>query len=74
MMTPRAEEMQSHQVGYINYPGVNGEVLVTSLTVLEDVCPRIARGSRQYLKIAAFFQRGGMVLKVKPLAATQRVA
>lgn len=57
------------QVGYINYPGIQREELVTSLSALEALCPRIAPGSKQYEKIAGFFEKGGVVLKVKPLEA-----
>lgn len=62
-------EQQGGRVGYINYPGVQREELVTSLGALLTICPRIAPGSKQYQKIAGFFERGGVVLKVKPLEA-----
>jgi hypothetical protein len=71
---PKPVEAQGAQIGYINYPGINGEALVTSLTMLEELCPRITRGSKQYQKIAAFFGRGGMVLRVKPVERASQVA
>lgn len=58
---------QGVRVGYINYPGVQAVTLVTNLLDLETVCPRIEPGSKQYEKIADFFQNGGVVLKVKPI-------
>lgn len=64
---PTATTAKGVQVGYINYPGIQREELVTSLVALEAVCPRITPGSKQYEKIAGFFERGGLVLKVKPL-------
>jgi hypothetical protein len=63
------EAISEKKIGYINYPGVQRETLVTSLPDFENVCPRIAPGSKQYEKIAGFFERGGVVLKVKPLEA-----
>jgi hypothetical protein len=62
------------KIGYINYPGVQREMLVTSVSSFEGICPRITQGSRQYQKIVEFFKRGGVVLKVKPLAETSQVA
>jgi hypothetical protein len=62
-MSPR----EAKRIGYINYPGVQRETLVTSLGAFEDVCPHIAPGSKQHRKIAGFFEMGGVVLKVKPL-------
>lgn len=62
------------KIGFINYPGVQREELVTSVLSFEGVCPRIRQGSRQYQKVVEFFKRGGVVLKVKPLAEASRVA
>jgi hypothetical protein len=62
---------KAHQIGKINYPGVQREVLVTSLSTFEEICPRIKPGSKQHRKIAEFFASGGIVLKVKPLATAQ---
>ena len=70
-MLPTATIPQGVRVGYINYPGVQREELVTSLGALEAICPHITPGSKQYLKIAGFFQSGGVVLKVKPLDEAQ---
>jgi hypothetical protein len=66
-ITPPAQEQQ--KVGYINYPGIQREALVTSLVALEAICPRIEPGSKQYQTIAGFFAKGGLVLKIKPLEA-----
>jgi hypothetical protein len=66
---PTATTAKGVQVGYINYPGIQREELVTSLGALEALCPRITPGSKQYEKIAGFFEKGGVVLKVKPLEA-----
>jgi hypothetical protein len=66
-MLPTASTPQGVRVGYINYPGVQREELVTSLLALEAICPHITPGSKQYQKIAGFFEGGGVVLKVKPL-------
>lgn len=63
--------VEASKVGFINYAGVQREELVTSLLALEEVCPRIEPGSKQYEKIAGFFQRGGVVLKVRPLSEAQ---
>jgi hypothetical protein len=62
---------KSHQVGYVNYPGVQREVPVATLSMFEEVCPRIRRGSRQYQKVADFFANGGVVVKVKPVHTAQ---
>lgn len=64
-----AAAQEAAQIGYINYPGVQRETLVTSLLALETICPRISPESKQYKTIAKFFERGGLVLKVKPLEA-----
>jgi len=66
---PTATTAKGVQVGYINYPGIQREELVTSLGALEALCPRITPGAKQYEKIAGFFEKGGVVLKVKPLEA-----
>lgn len=67
--TPVASK--THQVGYINYPGIQREERVTTLSMFEALCPRIKPGSSQHQKVADFFARGGIVLKVKPLATAQ---
>lgn len=70
LATPTAPA-KAHQIGKINYPGVQQEVLVTNLTTFEEVCPRIQPGSKQHRKIAQFFEHGGIVLKIKPLSTAQ---
>jgi hypothetical protein len=65
MASPQPTE-KTHRIGYINYPGIDRETLVTCMDVLHTVCPRIQRGSSQYRKISRFFESGGQVLKVKP--------
>lgn len=67
--TQEQDQDQMKKVGYINYPGIQREALVTSLVALEEICPRITPGSKQYQTIAGFFAKGGLVLKVKPLQA-----
>lgn len=62
---------KAHQIGYVNYPGLRKEELVTNLATFEEICPRIKPGSRQHQKIADFFARGGIVVKVKPLETAQ---
>lgn len=56
------------RVGYINYPGVQRDTLVTDLSNFEQVCPRIEPGSKQHQLVAQFFAGGGVVLRVKPLS------
>lgn len=69
--SPSQESARGVRIGYINYPGVQRETLVTSLDAFESICPRIEPGSKQYQKVAGFFERGGVVLKVKPLEARE---
>lgn len=70
MATP-AVTQRAPQVGYINYAGVQRETPVTSVPHFEAICPRIEPGSRQHRRVADFFARGGIVLKVKPLNTAQ---
>lgn len=74
LATPAPSTLTPHQIGYINYAGVQRDLLVTSLFHFEEVCPRIAPGSRQHQKVADFFARGGVVLKIKPLQPATQVA
>lgn len=74
MATRPSVALKSHQVAYLNYPGVQRETPVTSLLQFEELCPRIHPGSRQHQKVAEFFAGGGVVLKIKPLAEVTQVA
>jgi hypothetical protein len=60
----------NQKVAFINYP-VPRETLVTSAGQFAEVCPRVDRSSRQYQRIVEFFDRGGVVLKIKPVAESQ---
>ena len=55
------------KVGYINYPGVTEVVMATNFEMFRKVCPGIKPGSNQYQKVRSFFEKGGEILKIKPV-------
>lgn len=68
LMGVKSETAQkAARVGYINYPGIQSQALITNMDTLHQLCPRIRPGSPQYKRIKAFFDNGGVVLKVKPI-------
>lgn len=54
------------KVGSVRLADVTKPFEVLSLSQFEKTCPQVAKDSTQYKKIAAFFQGGGTILKVRP--------
>lgn len=54
------------KIATLKYEGLESEKCVTTLDQFGQVCPNITPGSKQYAKIAQFFQKGGEVLRIQP--------